>query len=45
MTGILTGNERVDISSALDVIGQVVFMAFSVLFLTFTMDFKWLIVA
>ncbi|MBL8154326.1 MAG: flippase [Anaerolineae bacterium] len=45
MTAILTGNERVDITSSLDVIGQVVLLSASGLFLFAGLNFVWLVVA
>lgn len=45
MTAILTGNERVDVTSSLDVIGQIVLLTASGLFLFAGLNFVWLVVA
>jgi O-antigen/teichoic acid export membrane protein len=45
LSGVLTGNERLDITSILAVITQVLFYLFAGLFLFLQLDFVWLAVA
>ena len=45
LQSILTGNERVDVISVLNVISQLIFMALSALFLILGFDFLWLVIA
>lgn len=45
LSGILTGNERLDITSLLAVITQVIFYIFAGLFLFLHLDFVWLAIA
>jgi O-antigen/teichoic acid export membrane protein len=45
LSGILTGNERLDITSLLAIITQVIFYVFAGLFLFLRLDFVWLAVA
>jgi O-antigen/teichoic acid export membrane protein len=45
MTAVLTGNERVDVTSSLEVIGQVVLLTAGGLFLFAGLNFVWLVVA
>jgi O-antigen/teichoic acid export membrane protein len=45
LTGLISGNERVDITSFFEVMGQIVFMVFGALFLFAGKDFVWLVIA
>jgi O-antigen/teichoic acid export membrane protein len=42
---ILTGNERLDIVSAISVVTQVLFLAFAGIFLFLGLDFVWIVIA
>lgn len=45
LTGLITGNERVDITSFFEVMGQIIFMVAGALFLFAGKDFLWLVIA
>ncbi len=45
LSSILTGNERIDIISAMTVVTQVLFMIFAGLFLLLGLDFVWVVIA
>jgi O-antigen/teichoic acid export membrane protein len=45
LLSIITGNERVDIASLFEVVGQVIFMVAGALFLFAGKDFLWLVIA
>lgn len=45
LSSILTGNERLDVISAMTVITQVLFMLFAGLFLFLGLDFVWVVIA
>lgn len=45
LTGLITGNERVDITSFFEVMGQIIFMLSGALFLFAGKNFLWLVIA
>ncbi len=45
LQAVLAGNERLDITSAFDVLGQIIFIIAGAIFLFISKDFIWLIVA
>ncbi len=45
LLSVISGNERVDITSLFEVIGQIIFMAAGALFLFAGKDFVWLVIA
>lgn len=45
LMSIVTGNERVDLASLFEIVGQVIFMGAGALFLFAGLDFVWLVIA
>jgi O-antigen/teichoic acid export membrane protein len=45
LTSLLVGNERIDITSAMTVVTQVLFMVFAGVFLFLGLDFVWIVLA